>query len=109
MKTSLLGAFPRVLWIGDVEQRAVLSAFVFERLRKIQSMPWGQRCEMISASNLDRATPVTWTGTRANFERLEVEPRRETQSFRRADVAMLALMEGDALGAIEATIAQLGL
>ena len=117
METPLLHAFPRVLWIGDVERPAVLRTFVFadliERLMALRSMPRDQRRRLIGAGDLDRTMPVRWNGTRERFEQLARTSRAALRSRFAAQyfgsVATLALMEGDALGAIEATIAQLAL
>lgn len=116
METPLLQAFPRVLWIGDVKRPDVLGTFVFAdlitRLRKIASMPTARR-RNIFTGQLDRTMPVTWTGTREGFEDLAKVSRAAMRSHFAAQyfgsVARLAMMQGDALGAIEATIAQLAL
>jgi hypothetical protein len=112
-----LEAFLRVLWIGDVERPAVLRTFVFSdliaRLRTLQSMPRDQRCQMMDAGQADRAIPVTLDGARAGFEQLARTSRAKMRSHFAAryfgSVAMIALMQGDVLEAIEATIAQLAL
>jgi tetratricopeptide (TPR) repeat protein len=116
METPILHAFPRVLWIGDVERPAVLRTFVFAdliaRLRTLRSMPREQRRQM-GTDDVDRTVPVKWAGVREGFEQLARTSRAAMRSRFAAQyfgsVATLALMEGDALGAMEATIAQLAL
>jgi tetratricopeptide (TPR) repeat protein len=117
LEAPILTSFPRVLWVGDLTRPSPLETFVFrdlvERLKSIEGLESIERKKLIRDGNLDRGLPVTWKEVRRGFEDLAMASRAARRSHFAAQyfarVAMLAKMEGDVHGAIEAAIAEASL